>query len=329
MYMSFISNHDVYMLLNNTWCWKCTCIPWLYCRNGMRDPENVGLIVWRGKEGRDVETGEPWQPRVVSQNKCYGPAELLCKFVEIDSNTFTYTCNTTTYLTAEVSGVRRNEYRGHWWGCAGYRIWFDTWLMLVAGPSDLLQHGPCSYKLKLWVGGRIHLTRKTKGANATSGTRCARKLERGGGLSVDDFHVAVVEGGRAPPGWSWRLQRLAVFKASGTETNLLGNQQWRLHPPVLQNGVWGWLAKRDIWSAPLRGTGTGLVRQRWQGSPESNWTQSAEGCESDEIKKKCLTQEEIWSSHPIQSGLSKHTQTFRHPYISKKSAPPPTGLQQP
>ena len=77
----------------------------------MRDPENVGLVVWRGKEGRDVEKGEPWQPRVVSQNKCYAPAELLCKFVEIYSSIFTYTCNTTTYLIAEVSGVRRNEYR--------------------------------------------------------------------------------------------------------------------------------------------------------------------------------------------------------------------------
>jgi len=50
---------------------------------------------------------------------------------------------------------------------------------------------------------------------------------------VDDFQVAVVEEGTAPP--RRRLQRMAVFKASGTETNLLGDQQRRLHP--LRNGV--------------------------------------------------------------------------------------------
>jgi len=31
----------------------------MYCRNGMRDPEMVGLVVWRGKEGRGVKTEEP------------------------------------------------------------------------------------------------------------------------------------------------------------------------------------------------------------------------------------------------------------------------------
>jgi len=49
------------------------------------------------------------------------------------------------------------------------------------------------------------------------------EIERGGGLSADDFQVTVVEGGRAPP--KEHLQKLAVFKASGTETNLLGNQK--------------------------------------------------------------------------------------------------------
>ena len=48
------------------------------------------------------------------------------------------------------------------------------------------------------------------------------EMKRGGGLSADDFQGTVAEGGRAPP--RRRLQRLAVFKASGTETNLLGNQ---------------------------------------------------------------------------------------------------------
>ena len=45
------------------------------------------------------------------------------------------------------------------------------------------------------------------------------EIEIGGDFSADDFQIAVVEQGRAPP--RWRLQRLAVFKSSGTETNLL------------------------------------------------------------------------------------------------------------
>jgi len=42
----------------------------------MRDPEVVGLHVWCEKEGRDVETGELWQGRQVSQNKSSGLAEF-------------------------------------------------------------------------------------------------------------------------------------------------------------------------------------------------------------------------------------------------------------
>jgi len=48
------------------------------------------------------------------------------------------------------------------------------------------------------------------------------EIERGGGLSADDFQMEVVEGGRAPQ--RRHLERMAVFKASGTEANLLGNQ---------------------------------------------------------------------------------------------------------
>ena len=48
-------------------------------------------------------------------------------------------------------------------------------------------------------------------------------IGRGGGLSADEFQVAVVKGGTASPRLC--VQRLAVFKASGAETNLLGNQQ--------------------------------------------------------------------------------------------------------
>jgi len=69
------------------------------------------------------------------------------------------------------------------------------------------------------------------------------------------------------------LQRLDVFKASGTETNLLGSQLWRLHQ--LQNGVWGGDEHRDIWCAPT--PNFGLDRQRSQRNLGSNSIQSAEG----------------------------------------------------
>jgi len=291
------------MLSKVTWWWKYICVTWLSCRNRMRDPEVVGLHVWRGKEGRDVETGELWLGWEVSQNQSYGLAELLCKFVEIDSKSIIYTCNTTTYLIVEVSGVRKTVYFGHWWGCAGYRIQFDTWRMLVAGSSDLFQHCPRSHQVQLRVGGRIHLLCGWKGRQRarmrTVEHAVYGEIERCGGLSADDFQVAVVEGGRGSP--RRLLQRLVVFrvKASGTETNLLGNQHWRLHQ--LQNGVWGGVRNRDIWSAPLRKGG--LARQMWQKRPESNWTQSAEGSESDEILRKCLTEEEKSGSHPIQARL--------------------------
>jgi len=35
-----------------------TGVPWLSCRNGMRDPIVVGLHVWCGEDSRGVETGE-------------------------------------------------------------------------------------------------------------------------------------------------------------------------------------------------------------------------------------------------------------------------------
>ena len=35
--------------------------------------------------------------------------ELLCNFVEIDSNTFTCTCDTITYLIGEVGGFRKSN----------------------------------------------------------------------------------------------------------------------------------------------------------------------------------------------------------------------------
>jgi len=74
--MSYACYHEVYLLLDNTWWCEYAGIPWLSYRNGMRDPVVVGMHVWRGKEGRDVETGELWQGPQVSQDKSSGLAEF-------------------------------------------------------------------------------------------------------------------------------------------------------------------------------------------------------------------------------------------------------------
>ena len=128
-------------------------------------------------------------------------------------------------------------------------------------------------------------------------TLSTEKFKRGSGLSDENFQVAVVEGGRCIQ--RRLLDKLNVLKASGTETNLLGNQQRRLHQ--LQNGLWGGDEHRDIWSAPI--PNSGLVRQRWQGNLESNSTQSAEGSDWDQILRKILKQKEIRGRFPILAGL--------------------------
>ena len=56
--------HVYHSNLNKTWCSIVLSLvhlveePWLSCRNGMRDPIVVGLHVWRGEDGRGVETRE-------------------------------------------------------------------------------------------------------------------------------------------------------------------------------------------------------------------------------------------------------------------------------
>ena len=66
-------------------------------------------------------------------------------------------------------------------------------------------------------GGRIHLLCVSTVQHAQYG-----EIERGSGISEENFQVAVVEGGKA----SQRrfLQGLDVSKFSGNETNLMGNQ---------------------------------------------------------------------------------------------------------
>ena len=52
--------------LDKSWRWQKTGMLWLSCRNEMRDPIVVGLHVWRGEDGRGVETRELWQGQQVS-----------------------------------------------------------------------------------------------------------------------------------------------------------------------------------------------------------------------------------------------------------------------
>ena len=87
----------------------------------------------------------------------------------------------------------------------------------MTGPNDLVQPCPRSHQVRIRVGGMIHLLCGSTVQHAQYG-----EIERGGGLSEDNFQVAVVEGGKGSP--RRPLQKLDVFKASGTETNLLGNQ---------------------------------------------------------------------------------------------------------
>jgi len=117
----------------------------------------------------------------------------------------------------------------------------------------------------------VWLTRKTKGANAARGTRCVRRNEKRwwpqrGRLSRDS-----------------RRRRECASKTAPSKTGYL-------------QGLWHW----DQFTRQLAVTPT--PTSRW-GSPESYWTQSAEGSESDEILRKCLTQEEKRGCHPIQAGL--------------------------
>ena len=104
-------NHEVYkkyvffcrrcVILDKSWRWQNTGVPWLSCRNEMPDPVVVELHVWRGEDGRGVETGELWQGRQVSQDKSSGLAEFWCKFPEIVSESITLSFNTTTYLNVK------------------------------------------------------------------------------------------------------------------------------------------------------------------------------------------------------------------------------------
>jgi len=76
--MSSVYYHERHVLLDQSWGWKYTGVPWLSYRNGMRDPVVVGLHVWHGEDGRDMETGELWQGWQVPQDKSSRLAEFWC-----------------------------------------------------------------------------------------------------------------------------------------------------------------------------------------------------------------------------------------------------------
>ena len=128
-------------------------------------------------------------------------------------------------------------------------------------------------------------------------TRSSRKIQRFCVGSEDKLQVAVVE--RGTTSQRRLLQRLDVFKASGTEANLLGNQYWRLH--LLQNGVWVGVGveHREIWCAPI--PNSGLDRQRSQKNLGWSSTQVAKGW--NQSLGKSWKQKENRNRLPILVGL--------------------------
>ena len=98
----------------------------------------------------------------------------------------------------------------------------------MTGPNDFFQARQRSLQIRLRVRRRIHFL-------CVSTVRHAQyeEIKRDYGGSEDNLEVAVVE--RGTTSQRRLLQRLDVFKASGTEANLLWNQQWRLH--ILQNSA--------------------------------------------------------------------------------------------
>jgi len=90
--------------------------------------------------------------------------------------------------------------------------------MFVTGPNDFFQAHQRSLQMRLRVRARIYFLCVSTVQHAQY-----EEIEKNCAGSKDNLQVAVVEGGTA----SQRrlLQRLDVFKASGTEANVLGNQQ--------------------------------------------------------------------------------------------------------
>jgi len=89
--------------------------------------------------------------------------------------------------------------------------------MLVTGPKDFFQARQRSLRIRLRVRGGIHILC----VSSVQHSQC-KEIERDCAGSEDNLKVAVVE--RGTTSQRRLLERLDVFKASGTEANLLGNQ---------------------------------------------------------------------------------------------------------
>jgi len=90
--------------------------------------------------------------------------------------------------------------------------------------------------------------------------------------------------------------RLSIGNLQGRTPCVLDWVSSRARQDQLHNSI----SSQQWWMSPTFSLPT--PASNW-GSPESNLKQSAEGSESDEILRKCLTQEEKRGSHPIQAGL--------------------------
>jgi len=67
-----------------------------------------------------VETVEPWKPQAVSENKSYGLDELLCKIVELDTNTFRPICDTMIFYSWSTERSQEKFYL-----TLGWCVWQD------------------------------------------------------------------------------------------------------------------------------------------------------------------------------------------------------------
>ena len=176
------------MILDKSWRWQNTGVPWLSCRNGMRDPIVVGLYVWRGEDSRGVETRELWQGQQVSQHQSSGLAEFWGEFPQTVSKSITLSFNTNTYLNAEVrrkqnvcdfeNGVLDTEFNLTPKGC----LWQDQTNFFK------LVNEAFKYDFESEEG-------FTFCAFPPFNTLSTEKLKRDSGSSEENLQVVVVEGG--------------------------------------------------------------------------------------------------------------------------------------
>jgi len=260
IHMSFTSIQYVYMLFDNTSCWKDTCIPWLHCRNQMRDPDNMGLVIRLGAARTGVETVlrasrasskatrrflikarslKPRTPRAVSQNKSYGLVELLCGFVVTNTNTFKPISATISRCSC---GKGRSKEK---FAIRKYMRmrWIQKFIWRLVNACGRTKGSSSTCPRRLW---NSTLTRTKDSASvwrqmtsviwrlwrlitmiyqlSASATSEWNKIERSDCLGAPEFQIAIWISGGGRNLQSQTLQIMAWFKASGSEANLWANQ---------------------------------------------------------------------------------------------------------